>query len=104
MSNIHRLNDFEDGSSRPNASNVPFLGGRVTNTGNPRNESFFNFIKNFCCPYSTWKSFIFIISMLDIFMYILTLSFGIGISTKEAPYLLPPKPEILDKFGDLVYS
>jgi hypothetical protein len=103
MSNIHRIGDFDDreaGNVR-NRTNVPLLGGSL-GSSSPRTESFFSFIKNFCCPLSTWKSFIFAISMIDILMYIITLSFGIGVSTPLNPYFLPPLPETLDKFGMLV--
>jgi hypothetical protein len=103
MSNIHRLGDFDDreSASGANRRNVPLLGG-VLNSGNPRRESFFSFIKNFCCPLSTWKSSIFTISMIDIIMYIITLCFGIAKSSPQAPYFLPPLPETLEKFGSLV--
>ena len=103
MSNIHRINDFENreaGNQRSRA-NVPLIGG-VLSSENPRTESFPSFIKNFCCPLSTWKSFIFAISMIDIIIYIITISYGIGISTPVSPYFLPPRPEILEKFGSLV--
>jgi hypothetical protein len=103
MSNIHRLGDFEDREvgNGPNRRSAPLLSG-VISSGNPRQESFFSFIINFCCPLSTWKSFIFAISMIDIVMYIVTLSFGIGKSSPDAPYFLPPLPETLEKFGSLV--
>jgi len=103
MSNIHRISDFEDREvgSGDNRRTVPLLGGSLGG-GSPRSESFFSFIKNFCCPLSTWKSFIFAISLIDIIIYVITLSFGIGLSTPEAPYLLPPLQSTLDKFGSLV--
>lgn len=103
MSNIHRIGDFDDRASGTGANrrNVPLLGG-IMGSGSPRRESFFSFIKNFCCPLSTWKSFIFTISIIDIVMYIITLSFGIGQSSPKAPYFLPPLPETLEKFGSLV--
>jgi hypothetical protein len=100
MSNIRGIGDFENqpGGSR---NRVPLLGQGLMSSENPRKEPFFSFIKNFICPLSTWKSVIFAISMIDIIVYIVTLCFGIGISTPTNPYLLPPLPGTLE-IGSLV--
>ncbi len=99
--NIHRISDFENHDPN-NRQRVPLLGGNITSGTNPRKESFFVFLKNFCCPMSTVKSVMFVVSMIDIIMYIITLSQGIAKSTPERPLLLPPKEETLKAFGDLV--
>jgi hypothetical protein len=99
MSNVHGIGDYDrESGAGNNARSVPILGGGGNN-GNPRKENFFSFIKNFCCPLSTWKSFIFAITMIDIIVYLITLCFGIGISTPKNPYLLPPTPETLEKLS-----
>jgi hypothetical protein len=105
MSNIHRLSDFENreaGGNRQGGA-APLL-GTIRQQGDPRKESFFSFVKNLLCPQSTWKSFIFFISLIDIVVYIITLCFGIEESTMKAPTLLGPKSATLDKFGDLVIN
>jgi membrane associated rhomboid family serine protease len=102
MSNIHRIGDYEnDRNTGANRSNVPLLGSGLGNSGNPRKESFFTFLKNFCCPLSTIKSVIFCITVLDLIVYVITLFFGITASTPNNPSLLAPLPETLDNFGSL---
>lgn len=107
MSNIHRLGDFENNNNRPNAGGngrgAALLGGGPGgNGGDARKENFCSFLRNICCPYSTIKSVIFFVTITDIIVYFITLSFGIGLSTPEHPMLLPPLEKTLDVFGDLV--
>ena len=102
MSNIRGIDDLENDRNVPGQNNqMPLLGSGLVNGEDPRKESFFRFIKNFFCPLSTFKSFIFIISMLEITVYIVTLCFGIGLSTSKRPMLLPPLESILE-YGSLV--
>lgn len=61
-----------------------------------RNESFLTWLKYMLCPNFKYSSFIFIISCLDLIVYIITLLFGIKITEFE---LLAPKFETLDLFG-----
>jgi membrane associated rhomboid family serine protease len=99
MSNVHRISDFENqGNRRNNAQGMPLLGGNANSQGDPRKESFPSFLKNFCCPLFTFKSFIFAITLIDITMYIISISFGI---TNSEDYLLAPKGSTLDKLGQL---
>lgn len=77
--------------------NIPVMGANITSTNvNPRQETFPSFIKNFCCPNLVWKSFIFIITIIDIIIYIITLCYGID---KKPNELLAPYPSTLDSFG-----
>jgi membrane associated rhomboid family serine protease len=103
MSNIHRISDLENGNNGQGRgagnSRMPLLGGRIIQGGNPRSEKFPSFLKNFCCPYFTYKSFIFFITIVDLIMFIITISFGIQESNE---YLLPPKGEVLSDCGMLV--
>lgn len=99
--NIHRISDFENQPNQ-NRSRFPLLGSNINNYPNPRKEPFCLFLKNFFCPLSTVKSVMFVITMIDILVYIITLCFGIGISTPEVPLLLPPTRDTLDMFGELV--
>lgn len=61
-----------------------------------RNESFYSWIKNIFCPNFKYSSIIFILSCLDIIIYLITLIFGIKYVPNE---LLAPKFETLDLFG-----
>jgi hypothetical protein len=100
--NIHRISDFENNNAGGNnRQNVPLLGGNLSYQ-NPRKEPFCIFLKNFCCPLSTIKSVMFVVSMIDIIMYIITISFGVEKSYPDSPSLLAPRGDILDKFGELV--
>ncbi len=100
--NIHRISDFENnpGGNNP-GGNSPLMGGMNSNQ-DPRKESFCSFLKSIICPTLTAKSFIFWVSLLDIFIYIITLIYGgIEISTSENPTLLAPTYNTLDTFGML---
>jgi membrane associated rhomboid family serine protease len=61
-----------------------------------RNESFLTWLKNMFCPNFKYSSIIFIITCLDLIVYIITLLFGVKITQFE---LLAPKFETLDLFG-----
>jgi hypothetical protein len=102
MSNVHGFgerNDRERGS--PQAPQAPLLSSQLGNESDPRKETFFSFLKNFCCPLSTVKSFIFYISMIDLAMYIVTLAYG-GIERSDGNSFLAPTSGSLDFFGWLV--
>jgi hypothetical protein len=101
MSNIHRISDFENNNNNNNRRDrVPMLGGNLGEYPDARREPFSTFLKNFFCPLFSFKSFIFIITICDIVIYIISISQGIAKSNNS---LLPPKDETLDKMGSLVY-
>ena len=61
-----------------------------------RQESFLTWLKNIFCPNFKYSSTIFILTCIDLIVYIVTLFFGI----KRTPYeLLAPTFETLDLFG-----
>ena len=107
--NIHGFNDpnrNNDNNNNNNNNNInnngysPVLFGQMDNNLDPgeiRKESFGHFLKSICCPTFTIKSFIFIISMIDIILYIITLCYK-GIK-KDATELLAPQFNSLDTFG-----
>ena len=101
MSNIRGMGDFSNRAGGSGNDRIPLLGSGSGSNGNPRKESFLSFLKNFCCPLTTYKSVIFIISVMDIITYLVSISFGIGLSTPSHPSLLAPLPEILE-YGYLV--
>lgn len=79
MANIHGLGSFESSGNRNQfdgeRGNVPnFLNSWVAPAEarkNPRDESIFDMLKLAFCPGLTLRSFIFMISMLDIAVFIL---------------------------------
>ncbi len=93
MNNIHGINDI---SNRRGDGRFPMIGGYNDPSGDPRREGFFTFIRDFCCPTFVFKSFIFIISCVDLVIYILTILYGIKMNPNE---LLAPTTDTLDKFG-----
>ncbi len=64
--------------------------------GNPRDENFCKFLKNFCCPMFLFKSVIFFVSIADLIMYIVSVAYGIKNTPTE---LLAPKVSTLDMLG-----
>jgi hypothetical protein len=70
--------------------------GAGNDGGNPREESFCKFLKNFCCPMFLFKSVIFFVSIVDIVMYIISIAYGIK---KDAKELLAPEIATLDWLG-----
>ena len=61
-----------------------------------RNESFLTWLKNIFCPNFKYSSIIFILTCIDLIIYIITILFGIKYTQNE---LLAPKFETLDLFG-----
>jgi hypothetical protein len=99
--NVRGLRDLESNNNgSANRDGMPLLGGNISSE-NPRKESFFFFLRSMCCPLSSFKSFTFVVSILNIIVYIITLCFGIDTSTKDHVTLLGPLPETLE-VGSLV--
>ena len=61
-----------------------------------RKQSFLTWLKNIFCPNFKYTSIIFILSVLDLIIYIITILFGIKRVPNE---LLAPRFETLDLFG-----
>lgn len=101
MSNIHRLNENNDNQNAPNPQNrrnLSMFGQNLnSNSINPREETFCSFLKNFCCPFLKFASFIAVITLLDITMYIITILYG-GIDDVDNGFLAPTI-STLDRFG-----
>jgi membrane associated rhomboid family serine protease len=101
--NVHGMSDFPNqaagGNGPANRQRIPLLGGNLNMQGDPRKESFPSFLKNFCCPLFTIKSFIFCITIVDVIMYSVSISFGVEASTTE---LLQPHFKTLDMLGMLI--
>ena len=105
MSNIHGMNDFSNSNNnvRSNSNQrSPLVNNRFNSEGDPRNQRFFSFLKNFCCPNFTIKSFIFFITIIDVILYIVTLTPGLELTVLGKTQILAPKRETLIKYGALV--
>lgn len=100
MSNIRRLSDFNDNRNNPRGQrNASLFGpGFQQFSTNPRQETFASFIKNFCCPFFNLNSFIFIITVIDVIMYVVTVVYD-GIADVKTYGLLAPTYKALDVFG-----
>jgi len=96
-SNSNRRN-YSNSNQNNNNNYRPVIMGSMQNDsdGDIRSETFPHFIKSICCPTFSIKSFTFIISVIDLIIYIITLCFGIQ---KSATELLAPTSKTLDKFG-----
>lgn len=112
--NFHTLDDYRNNDNNNNNNNnynninqnnnnqyrPVLMRGMNDISGNRediKNISFCEFLKQICCPQLKLKSFIFIISCIDIIYYIITLIYG-GI-LPDPTQLLPPTNEALDTFG-----
>ena len=110
MANVPGLND-----NRNNNNNNIFRNYRIANNGEnngenngmfllggndnvkPREETFWHFLKNLFCPRLEYKSFIFIITIINIITYILTLIlFGVKEIDTNTSFLTPKN---LEKFS-----
>ena len=83
--------------SQSNRNRIEGIGGISPSSPNEiRSESFLTWLKNMFCPNFKYSSIIFIITCLDLIVYIITLLFGVKITQFE---LLAPKFETLELFG-----
>ena len=94
MNNIYGIGGLSRGGRMMRRMRVM---GSPDDDTDPRSESFWNFSKTFCCPNFSFMSATFIISVLDLLIYLITLFHG-GI--KHTPTeLLAPVSDTLDTFG-----
>ena len=106
MSNIHRLHEGENDTPPP--PNRPQDPGRDNRNMQepllgkpdfgedklPRNETFSDFVHINFCPYFRWDSFIGVISIFEITIYLLCLA--MGLSNSE---FLAPLSQTVEAFG-----
>ena len=124
MANVHRLNEEDqnnDNNERDYFNPLNVVQPQVQNNNNrnysvgvnamrsylyknnganPRNENFFNFIKNTMCPLFSLCSFTFIVIVVNIVLFLVTLCFGIENTNSK---FLCPKRKTLENFGSLGY-
>jgi len=100
MNNVQGFNNLRAAGNNNNQNDqqrMPILGmGSGAADGNPREENFCKFLKNFCCPMFLFYSVIFFVSIVDIIMYIISIAYGIKRTDKE---LLAPTITTLNWLG-----
>lgn len=102
MANVHRIGDYvnDNEANRPaqqrqvgmgnifgggggindeDTRNNPLIRAYAQPPGDPRRETFWSMLKIYFCPAFTWKSFIFIIAIIDIVMFIVSLALTDGL-------------------------
>ncbi len=107
MSNAN-IHGFGDSNSRSNNSDRYYdpndqtpLYHKVSYKGDPRNQSIPSFLKEVICPFFHFCSFSFVIIMINIAVYIVSLiPHGLEQSSLKSKFL-PPSAETLDLFGNL---
>ena len=107
MSNAN-IHGFGDSNSRSNNSDRYYdpndqtpLFYKISYKGDPRSQSIPSFLKEVICPFFHFRSFSFVIIMINIAVYIASLiPHGLESSSIKAKFL-PPSSETLDLFGYL---
>lgn len=103
-SNIHGIdhdapNHYSNNQYDP-SDNAPIY-SKFLYKGDPKQQSIPNFIKETLCPFFSFKSFSFIIIVINIIIYIITL-IPHGLDDFDMDYyFLPPSQKTLDDFGNL---
>jgi rhomboid protease GluP len=108
MANIHGFGDRDNNrnifrnyrlspSNGENNNNEMFLLGGNDNV-KPREESFYHFITNLICPRLTLNSFIFVITIINLIAFILTLIPGLQ-EIKDEMYFLSPTNKVINDYS-----
>ena len=93
------MGSIENSNDSQGINNSDIGIGRIVSVKSPneiRKESFTSWLKDIFCPNFKYTSIIFILSSIDLIIYIITLFFGIKRSKTE---LLAPTYQTLDFFG-----
>ena len=115
MASIHGIGDLGGNDNRNNNNGIGFyriMGGGGENNdenavfyqnaykGDPRKQSFCSLLKDTICPLFSFKSFTFVIIIINTIFFIVTLCVG-GIDPSKTVEFLPVKDSVLKKFGAL---
>ena len=94
INNINNNNNNDDDKYHP----VQMIHGIDTTDANvnPRDENFIYLLKSTCCRFLEMKSVIFIVTIIDVVLYFITICYGIE---KDPTQLLAPQYSTLDAFG-----
>ena len=98
--NIHLLGREEGDSDSESSHKTPvFL--KIVYKGDPREQTLLSYLKEVICPFFHFKSFSFIILIINLIIFIISLiPNGLEPSQKEIKFL-PPSTITLDKMGSL---
>ena len=98
--NIHGFGDNTRDKNDPYEDSTPLL-LKINYRGDPREQSIPNYLKQTICPFFSIKSFSFIIIVINIIIFIISLiPFGLNQNLING-YFLPPSNKALDIMGDL---
>jgi rhomboid protease GluP len=96
-SNIHVLDEDKDDNSNENEQ----IFFKIVYKGDPREQTLLNYLKEVICPFFRFKSFSFIILMINLIVFIVSLiPNGLEPSQKSEKFL-PPSIVTLELFGSL---
>ena len=97
--NIHLLGEEGDSDTESSHKTPVFL--KIVYKGDPRQQTLFSYLKEVICPFFRFKSFSFIILIINLIVFIVSLiPNGLEPSQKEIKFL-PPSTITLDKMGSL---
>ena len=103
-SNIHGVDDIESNNSNEyqySSEDKTFIFHKFNYKGDPRNQPILNFLKEAICPFFFFKSFSFIIIVINILIYISSFIPNGFEKSRLDQYFLPPSYKTLDLFGEL---
>ena len=102
--NIHGVDhnsNYNNNYNNQYSSGQEGLFNRSNYKGDPRAQSIISYLKEAICPFFSFKSFSFIIIVVNIIIYIISLIPN-GLSTNDYYfYFLPPSDDTLELFGNL---
>jgi membrane associated rhomboid family serine protease len=98
-SNIHLIGDEDEDEN--NSNNKTEIFSKIVYKGDPRKQSLLSYLKEVICPFFQFKSFSFIILVINFIVFIISLiPNGLEPSQKGIKFL-PPSFKTLDLFGSL---
>lgn len=99
-SDIHGISENFGNNNNSQDDSVPLL-YKIKYKGNPKDQSILSFLKQTICPFFNFKSFSFIIIIINIIIFIISLiPHGLN-EFEKYKYFLPPSDKTLDTMGDL---
>ena len=100
-SNIHVLGDYKDDNTNDNENDNEEIFSKIKYKVDPREQTLLSYLKEVICPFFRFKSFSFIILMINLIVFIISLiPNGLEPSQKSEKFL-PPSYVTLELFGSL---
>ena len=100
-SNIHLIGEGNDNDSDTESTHKTPIFLKIVYKGDPRQQTLLSYLKEVICPFFRFKSFSFIILIINLLVFIISLiPNGLEKSQKELKFL-PPSTITLDKMGSL---